>query len=118
MGLRLRDLHRLKYIPHRDYPGPMRQAHNNQTGFHTVPFLQKPESGRSMEILTTEPGVQFYSAFHLGELKNKGFDSYDAFCLETQMYPDAVNQENFQSIILSPGEVYKQKTIHRFSVKR
>jgi len=79
-------------------------------------YIEHPKSGRSMEILTTEPGVQFYSAFHLKELKKKGFDSYDALCLETQMYPDAVNQEKFQSIILSPGEVYRQKTIHRFSI--
>ncbi|MBN2659055.1 MAG: galactose mutarotase [Spirochaetales bacterium] len=78
-------------------------------------YVEHRESGRAMEILTTEPGVQFYSGNFLGGLKNKGFDTHYAFCLETQMYPDSVNKPEFPSIILNPGEVYRHRTIHKFS---
>lgn len=71
-------------------------------------FIEHPESGRSMEIKTTEPGVQFYT----------GFDNHDFFCLETQMFPDAINNDKFDSIVLNPGEVYRQTTIHKFKIKK
>ena len=80
-------------------------------------LVEHPVSGRLMEIKTTEPGVQFYTGYYLNALKDKGFDSFDAYCLETQMYPDSVNHSNFPSIVLSPGEMYRQKTVHRFSIK-
>ena len=80
-------------------------------------YVEHPSSGRVMEILTTEPGVQFYSGDYLNVLKKKGFDSFESLCLETQMYPDSVNQKAFPSIILSPGELYRHKTIHKFSIK-
>lgn len=77
-------------------------------------YLEHPASGRAMEIKTTEPGVQFYTGNYLFQLKDKGLDRHDALCLETQMYPDSVNKPDFPSVILNPGEVYRQKTIHRF----
>lgn len=81
-------------------------------------IVEHPFSGRTMEILTTEPGVQFYTAYYLHQLKSYGFDSYEALCLETQMYPDALNHEDFPSIILNPEEIYSQTTIHKFSISK
>jgi len=79
-------------------------------------YVEHQPSGRSMEILTTEPGVQFYTGNFLHMIEGGDFDPHEALCLETQMYPDSVNHENFPSIILNPGEMYKQKTVHRFSI--
>ncbi|MBI9098914.1 MAG: galactose mutarotase [Spirochaetaceae bacterium] len=79
-------------------------------------YVEHRTSGRAMAIKTTEPGVQFYSGSFLNKLKKWGIDSSDGLCLETQMYPDAMNHENFPSIILYPGELYRQKTVHMFSL--
>lgn len=80
-----------------------------------------PNSGRTMEVLTTQPGVQFYTGNHLAEslVKGKGGVVYgfrSGFCLETQHFPDSPNQPNFPSAELKPGEQYRQTTIFRFSV--
>lgn len=76
-------------------------------------------SGRIMEVLTTEPGIQFYSGNFLdGTLTGKGgtvYRKHSGFCLETQHFPDSVNQPKFPSILLEPGETYTQTTIHKFS---
>ena len=78
-------------------------------------------TGRVMEILSTEPGVQFYSSNFLdGSIKGKKgifYRKHHGFCLETQHFPDSVNHTNFPSTILRPGKTYAQTTIHRFSVK-
>ena len=77
-----------------------------------------PDSGRTMEVETTQPGVQLYTANHLGggpQTANAG--SHDAFCLETQHYPDAPNKPDFPSTLLKPGEEMRQTTIHRFGVE-
>jgi aldose 1-epimerase len=80
--------------------------------------VRGPESGRVLEIWTTEPGVQFYSGNFLdGSLTGKHGRSYEkhaAFCLETQHFPDSVHHPNFPSIILRPGETLMSTTIHRF----
>jgi aldose 1-epimerase len=80
-----------------------------------------PISGREMEVWTTQPGVQLYTANWLnGTIKGKGgvaYKRFDAVCLETQNYPDAVNHANFPSAILRPGEVFHAETIYKFSVK-
>lgn len=81
-------------------------------------YVEHRESGRTMKIETTEPGVQFYTGNFLHMLKEKGFDKHEALCLETQMYPDSVNHGEFPSIILNPGEVYRQTTIHSFGIKK
>lgn len=76
-----------------------------------------PSSGRVMEILTTQPGIQFYSGNFLdGSAGNGGYKQYEGFCLETQHYPDSPNQPKFPTAILKPGETFKQTTVHRFSV--
>jgi len=79
--------------------------------------LRHPASGRVMEVDTTEPGIQVYSGNFLEGQSGKGGRSYprrSALCLEAQHYPDSVNQPAFPSIILQPGETYKQRTIYRF----
>jgi len=80
-----------------------------------------PNSGRVLEVLTTEPGVQFYTGNFLdGTAKGKGGYAYphrSAFCLETQHFPDSPNHPNFPSTTLLPGKEYSSTTIFRFSVK-
>jgi aldose 1-epimerase len=79
----------------------------------------EPGSGRVMEILTTEPGIQFYSGNFLdGTIAGKGGQAYGkhwGFCLETQHFPDSPNQPGFPSVILRPGSVYTSRTVHKFS---
>ena len=81
----------------------------------------EPVTGRVLEILTTEPGIQFYSGNFLdGTISGKGGHSigkHFGFCLETQHFPDSPNQPDFPSTILRPGEKYHSITIHRFSVR-
>ena len=82
--------------------------------------VYEPASGRFMEIYTTEPGVQFYSAnflFGITGKSGKAYNPRNAFCLETQHYPDSPNKPEFPSVVLRPGETYKTTTIHKFSVK-
>ncbi|NIA17445.1 MAG: galactose-1-epimerase, partial [Planctomycetes bacterium] len=78
----------------------------------------EPVSGRSIEIFTTEPGIQLYTGNFLDALAGKGgsvYNKHDAFCLEAQHYPDSPNRPNFPSTILEPGQTYRQLTVHRFS---
>jgi len=84
--------------------------------------LYHATSGRYMEVLTTQPGIQFYSGNFLdGTLKNtRGGAKYvqhAGLCLETQHFPDSPNQPSFPNTILKPGEVYKHTTVYAFSVK-
>ena len=82
--------------------------------------LKDPESGRMLEVFTTEPGIQFYSGNFLnGMLRNGDFvyEKYSGLCLETQHFPDSPNKPDFPSTILLPGEKYVSKTILRFGVE-
>ncbi len=78
------------------------------------------DTGRVLKVLTTEPGVQFYSGNFLdGTITGKNGIVYKhrhAFCLETQHYPDSPNKPNFPSTVLDPGEEYHTTTIFKFSV--
>jgi len=79
-----------------------------------------PFSGRVMEVYTTQPGVQLYTANWINGEKGKGGRKYGrrwAFCLETQHYPDAINKPHFPSTILNPGEEYKHICMYKFLVK-
>ncbi len=81
----------------------------------------EPKSGRVLEVLTTEPGIQFYTGNHLAEslVRGKGGVVYgfrSGFCLETQHFPDSPNQPNFPSTELKPGERYESATVFRFSI--
>jgi aldose 1-epimerase len=83
--------------------------------------VKEPNSGRILEMFTTEPGVQLYTSnFMDGSVKGKGgiaYQKHQAFCLEAQHFPDSPNQSQFPSTILRPGETYKQTTIYKFSVE-
>ncbi len=80
-----------------------------------------PKSGREMTVSTTEPGVQFYTGNFLdGTNKGKAgvaYKQHQALCLETQHFPDSINQPNFPSTVLEPGQKYTQTTVFAFSVK-
>jgi len=84
--------------------------------------VDEPTSGRRLEVLTTEPGVQFYSGNFLdGTLSGPSGRLYrqtDGFTLETQHYPDAPNQPSFPSTILRPGQAWSSTTVFRFSTDR
>lgn len=83
--------------------------------------LHDPKSGRFLEVLTTEPGIQFYSGNFLdGKLKGKNGDAYkknDGLCLETQHFPDSPNHPIFPSTILVPGKELVSTTVYKFSVR-
>jgi aldose 1-epimerase len=76
------------------------------------------QSGRTLEVTTTEPGMQFYAGNFLdGSLKGKRGRAYErrsGFCLETQHFPDSPNQSSFPSTILKPGDQYRSTTVFRF----
>jgi aldose 1-epimerase len=80
-----------------------------------------PSSGRVLVILTTEPGVQFYTSNFLdGSIKGKGGVAYPrnaALCLETQHFPDSPNHPSFPSTVLRPGETFHSVTVYRFSTR-
>jgi aldose 1-epimerase len=79
-----------------------------------------PLSGRVMEVYTTQPGVQLYTANWIDGEQGKGGKKYGrrwAFCLETQHFPDAINKPHFPSIILNPGEEYKHTCMYKYSTK-
>ncbi len=84
--------------------------------------LVSPRTGRAMEVLTTEPGLQFYSGNFLGgdgAITGKGgkvYGRHAGLCLETQHFPDSPHQPGFPSTVLEPGETYRTTTIYRFSV--
>jgi aldose 1-epimerase len=86
-----------------------------------VARVREPRSGRTLELFTTQPGVQFYSANFLeGDLRGKGgraYPKHSAFCLETQHFPDSPNQPAFPSTVLRPGETYRHTTIYRFGAQ-
>ena len=82
---------------------------------HRAASVVEPESGRTLQVSTTEPGVQFYSGNHL-DLARNGFDRRGAFCLETQHFPDSPNHPQFPSTILRPGRTYESTTVFIFGV--
>lgn len=80
-----------------------------------------PSSRRCLEVLTTMPGVQFYTADYLGKgrpgKEGHVYQPREGFCLETQFFPDAPNKPQFPSTFLNPGDVFSHQTVYRFSVK-
>jgi aldose 1-epimerase len=80
--------------------------------------VKDPASGRIMEIRTTEPGIQLYCGNFLdGSAGGNGHKQHEAFCLETQHFPDSPNQKAFPSTVLRPGETYQSTTIHKFKAE-
>jgi aldose 1-epimerase len=90
-------------------PGPLRFAAR----------VVDPGSGRMLDVLTTQPGVQFYTGNHLhGNVVGKGGAVYGfraGFCLETQHFPDSPHHPGFPTTVLNPGEEFRSTTIFRFS---
>lgn len=89
-------------------------------GLHTACIVKSPATGIVMEVLTDQPGIQFYSGNFFegkGVCKNgRSMDFRHALALETQNYPDAVNQEGFPNSVFEPGQVYTHKCTYKFSV--
>jgi len=83
--------------------------------------VRDPKSGRLMDVLTTEPGVQLYTGNFLdGSLTGKAGVAYQkhfGFCLETQHFPDSINQPAFPPVVLQPGRAFKSTTVYRFSAR-
>jgi aldose 1-epimerase len=82
--------------------------------------VEDPANGRVLEVLTSEPGVQFYSGNHLENTSGKLGKTYGfrgALCLETQHFPDSPNQPQFPSTELKPGQRYRSSTVFRFSAR-
>ena len=91
------------------------------TSLNLVARVFEPSSGRIMTVITTEPGLQFYSGNFLdGTLVGKGgvvYEHRSGFCLETQHFPDSPNQSAFPSTILRPGETYSSHTMYAFTAE-
>ncbi len=86
----------------------------------TTAELRDPASGRSMRVLTTQPGVQFYSGNHVKNVAGRGgqiYGQYAGLCLETQHFPDSPNHPHFPSTVLRPGETFRSLTIHEFAAE-
>ncbi|CAK9230652.1 unnamed protein product [Sphagnum troendelagicum] len=84
---------------------------------HLAARLWEPSSKRAMEVFTTAPGVQFYTGNFLNDVIGKGgavYDIHSGLCLETQGFPNAINEPNFPSVVVRPGETYRHVMVHRF----
>ena len=108
-----------------DLPGDWHPGYDHAYALHPRETLEpaamvfEPSSGRVMEVHTTYPGMQLYTGNYLDipdGARGRQFDRYGGLALETQFFPDSVNQPNFPSTILQPGEQYEHATAHRFSV--
>ena len=84
-------------------------------------LVSDPKSGRTLEVMTTEPGIQLYTGNHLdGTSVGKSGKPYTyrtGFCLETQKYPDTPNHPDFPSAIVRPGETYFSTSLYRFGAE-
>jgi aldose 1-epimerase len=89
---------------------------------HPAARVSEPKSGRVLEVLTTEPGVQFYTGNFLdGTIKGKGGKAYNrryGFCLETQHFPNSPNQPKFPSTVLKAGQKFASNTVFKFSTEK
>ena len=90
----------------------------NETGeLKYTGYISEAASGRKVEVYTTQPGMQVYTGYWIPELVidgEKKFGRFSGIALETQHYPDSVNQPDFPTTLLKPGEKYYQKTIYKF----
>ncbi|XP_057835137.1 uncharacterized protein LOC131045561 [Cryptomeria japonica] len=91
----------------------------SEKGLRIAARAKDPLSSRVLEVWTSAPGMQFYTSNNLKNIVGKGgaiYNSYSAFCFETQAFPNSVNQPNFPSVIVRPGQVYKHTMVIKFSV--
>ena len=114
-----------KKINHRMSEVPMGYDDNfvldNEGGdLKYIGYIKEIKSGRKIEVLTTQPGMQVYTGYWNPELQidgKKKFGKFSGIALETQHYPDSVNRPEFPTTILKPGEKYNQTTIYRFATE-
>jgi aldose 1-epimerase len=94
---------------------------DHQTGrLGLAATVYDPASGRVMEVYTSQPGLQLYTANWINNEKGKGGKNYQrrwAFCLETQHFPDAVNKPHFPSTVLEPGDIYRHSVVYKFGIR-
>lgn len=111
----------LPALPEKNNPGGYDHCmviNRQEPGVVLAVRVVDPSSGRGMEILTDQPGIQFYSGNYLdGTESGNHFTQHAAFCLETQHHPDTPNQPAFPSTVLRPGETYSHTTLHKFFVE-
>lgn len=97
-------------------------ADKMRTSMQPAATVYEPTSGRTMEVFTDQPGIQFYSGnFLKGNLTGKGsvpYVQHYGFCLETQHFPDSPNEPKFPSTVLKPGETFHSVTEYRFGVRK
>jgi aldose 1-epimerase len=121
IGARInQDNEQLKFGKGYDHDWVLEKTENR--GLQLAAEVFEPTSGRVLEVLTTEPGIQFYSGNFLdGTAKGKAGKLYahrTGLCLETQHFPDSPNHPKFPSTVLRPGEAYRSATVLRFSVRK
>jgi aldose 1-epimerase len=93
-------------------------AKKDAEGFALAALLREPKSGRTMRVLTDQPGIQFYSGNYLNQVHGRRlYDKHAGLCLETQHFPDSPNHPEFPSTVLRPGETFRSTTIYAFSIE-
>lgn len=113
---------RLEMLPEQSVGYDLAYLNRNQSGaIAEVASVYDPVAGRTMHVLTDAPALIFYGGNYLdGTLRGKGgvaYERHSGFAMETAGLPDAVNHDNFPSIILRPGETYRRTCIYRFSAE-
>ena len=97
-------------------------VNNPGAGLRLAAVMVEPVSGRTLEVDTTEPGIQLYTGNFLdGTVVGTGGVKYPkrgGFCLETQHYPDSINHPNFPTVVLRPGNTWRSTTVFRFGVSK
>ncbi len=103
-----------------DHNWVLDRTSDDDTSLILAARVQEPESGRVLEVLTTEPAIQFYAGNFLDASlygpSGRAYRQGDGFCLETQHYPDSPNHAGFPSTVLRPGENYRTKTVFKFTL--
>jgi aldose 1-epimerase len=122
IGARIDDNYEQLVLGHGyDHNFVLRNYKPDQDGEVLAARVHEPTTGRTLEVWTTQPGVQFYTGNFLdGTITGKNGHVYKrryAFCLETQHFPDSPNHPDFPNTILKPGEMYHEKTVFKFSAK-
>ncbi len=117
---------RIRYLPpNKDTGDPggydLNYVLDGEEGITLAASVYENSTGRVMQILTDEPGIQLYSGNFLdGTIKGKEgkvYNKHYGFCLETQHFPDSINQPKFPSVVLNPGDTYTHTCIHKFSTR-
>lgn len=91
---------------------------DEKSGLKHVAKVKEPSSGRVLNLWTNVPGVQFYTGNYVNGVVGKGgavYGKHAGLCLETQGFPNAVNQQNFPSVVVQPGEKYQHTMLFEFS---